>query len=115
MSKLGTDENPIDTSYYELLDVSPTADAMQIKKAYRKLALKYHPDKNQTTEAEEKFKQISEAYQVLSDPQLRAYYNKYGKDNELAPEGGFADPREYFQQMFGGDAFRSSVPMTYIK
>ncbi|ORE04412.1 DnaJ-domain-containing protein [Rhizopus microsporus var. microsporus] len=92
--------------YYELLDVSPTADAMQIKKAYR---LKYHPDKNQTTEAEEKFKQISEAYQVLSDSQLRAYYNKYGKDNELAPEGGFADPREYFQQMFGGDAFRSSI------
>ncbi|PHZ07395.1 DnaJ-domain-containing protein [Rhizopus microsporus ATCC 52813] len=82
---------------------------MQIKKAYRKLALKYHPDKNQTTEAEEKFKQISEAYQVLSDSQLRAYYNKYGKDNELAPEGGFADPREYFQQMFGGDAFRNII------
>lgn len=53
------------------------------------------------------FKEISEAYQVLSDPQLRAAYNKYGKDKELAPEGGFADPREYFQQMFGGDAFRS--------
>jgi DnaJ-class molecular chaperone len=50
---------------------------------------------------------------VLSDSQLRAYYNKYGKDNELAPEGGFADPREYFQQMFGGDAFRSSVPIIY--
>jgi DnaJ-class molecular chaperone len=42
----------------------------------------------------------------LSDPQLRAHYNKYGKDNELAPEGGFADPQEFFQQMFGGDAFR---------
>ncbi|KAG1052091.1 hypothetical protein G6F46_009106 [Rhizopus delemar] len=109
MSKFGTDENPIDKSYYELLDVSPTADAMQIKKAYRKLALIYHPDKNKGAEAEEKFKQISEAYQVLSDPQLRAHYNKYGKDNELAPEGGFADPREYFQQMFGGDAFRSII------
>lgn len=46
---------------------------------------------------------------MLSDPQLRAAYNKYGKDKELAPEGGFADPREYFQQMFGGDAFRSKV------
>lgn len=55
------------------------------------------------------FKEISEAYQVLSDPQLRAAYNKYGKDKELAPEGGFADPREYFQQMFGGDAFRSML------
>ncbi|KAG0833165.1 hypothetical protein G6F29_005567 [Rhizopus arrhizus] len=74
-----------------------------------KLALIYHPDKNKGSEAEEKFKQISEAYQVLSDPQLRAYYNKYGKDNELAPEGGFTDPREHFQQMFGGDAFRNII------
>ena len=41
------------------------------------------------------------------DPQLRSHYNKYGKDKELAPEGGFMDPREHFQQMFGGDAFRS--------
>ncbi|KAI8355136.1 X-domain of DnaJ-containing-domain-containing protein [Blakeslea trispora] len=90
MSKFGTDENPIDTSYYDLLGV-------------------YHPDKNKEADAEEKFKEISEAYQVLSDPQLRAAYNKYGKDKELAPEGGFADPREYFQQMFGGDAFRSII------
>ncbi|KAI9261177.1 X-domain of DnaJ-containing-domain-containing protein [Sporodiniella umbellata] len=90
MSKFGTDENPIDNSYYETMGV-------------------YHPDKNKGPEAEEKFKEISEAYQVLSDPQLRAHYNKYGKDNELAPEGGFADPREYFQQMFGGDAFRSII------
>lgn len=44
---------------------------------------------------------------MLMDPQLRAHYNKYGKDKDLAPEGGFADPREHFQQMFGGDAFRS--------
>ncbi|KAI9478281.1 MAG: X-domain of DnaJ-containing-domain-containing protein [Benjaminiella poitrasii] len=71
--------------------------------------LVYHPDKNKEPGAEEKFKEISEAYQVLSDPQLRAAYNKYGKDKELAPEGGFADPREYFQQMFGGDAFRSII------
>ncbi|KAG1052550.1 hypothetical protein G6F46_009841 [Rhizopus delemar] len=109
MSKFGTDEHPIDNSYYELLNVSPTAEALQIKKAYRKLALIYHPDKNKGSEAEEKFKQISEAYQVLSDPQLRACYNKYGKDNELAPEGGFTDPREHFQQMFGGDAFRNII------
>ncbi|CAO3626008.1 unnamed protein product [Mucor hiemalis] len=109
MSKFGTDENPIDTSYYELLAVPVNAEPIQIKKAYRKLAMVYHPDKNKEEGAEEKFKEISEAYQVLSDPQLRAAYNKYGKDKELAPEGGFADPREYFQQMFGGDAFRSII------
>lgn len=52
---------------------------------------------------------MSEAYQVLYDPDLRAHYNKYGRDKELQPEGGFADPREHFQQMFGGDAFRSTL------
>ncbi|KAI9275825.1 X-domain of DnaJ-containing-domain-containing protein [Phascolomyces articulosus] len=90
MPQFGTDENPIDTSYYELLGV-------------------YHPDKNKSEDAEEKFKEISEAYQVLMDPQLRSHYNKYGKDKELAPEGGFMDAREHFQQMFGGDAFRSII------
>ncbi|KAI8331978.1 X-domain of DnaJ-containing-domain-containing protein [Choanephora cucurbitarum] len=100
------------TSYYDLLGVSVDAQPIQIKKAYRyrkKKDFVYHPDKNKEADAEEKFKEISEAYQVLSDPQLRAAYNKYGKDKELAPEGGFADPREYFQQMFGGDAFRSII------
>ncbi|CDH50465.1 -domain-containing protein [Lichtheimia corymbifera JMRC:FSU:9682] len=109
MPQFGTDENPIDTSYYELLGVPVNAESNQIKKAFRKLAIVYHPDKNKSEEAEEKFKEISEAYQVLMDPQLRAHYNKYGKDKDLAPEGGFADPREHFQQMFGGDAFRSII------
>ena len=52
---------------------------------------------------------------MLMDPQLRAHYNKYGKDKDLAPEGGFTDPREHFQQMFGGDAFRSKYPIAIIK
>ncbi|SAM07606.1 hypothetical protein [Absidia glauca] len=109
MPPLGTDDKPFETAYYDLLDIPVTADDAQIKKSYRKLAIKYHPDKNQSEGAEEKFKEISEAYQVLSDPQLRAHYNKYGKDNELAPGGGFSDPKEFFAQMFGGDAFRSMI------
>ncbi|KAI9490888.1 X-domain of DnaJ-containing-domain-containing protein [Zychaea mexicana] len=109
MPQFGTDENPIDTSYYDLLGVPVNATSLQVKKAFRKLAIVYHPDKNKSEEAEEKFKEISEAYQVLMDPQLRAHYNKYGKDKDLAPEGGFVDPREHFQQMFGGDAFRSII------
>ena len=65
--------------YYEVLEVSRDADENMIKKAYRKLALKYHPDRNQgDKEAEEKFKLVNEAYQVLSDPQKRAVYDRYG-------------------------------------
>ncbi|ORX49505.1 DnaJ-domain-containing protein, partial [Hesseltinella vesiculosa] len=88
MPPLGTDEKPADTAYYEWLG-------------------KYHPDKNPSPEAEEKFKEIAEAYQVLSDPQLRAHYNKYGKDKDLAPAN--IDPKQMFQETFGGDAFRSLI------
>lgn len=65
--------------YYELLGISKTASADAIKKAYRKLALKYHPDRNQgNKEAEEQFKKISEAYAVLSDPEKRKQYDTFG-------------------------------------
>ncbi len=65
--------------YYKILDIEKTASAAEIKKAYRKLALKYHPDKNpDNKEAEAKFKQISEAYAVLSDEQKRQEYDTYG-------------------------------------
>lgn len=64
--------------YYEVLGVSRDADPQDIKKAYRKLALKYHPDHNEETEAEEKFKELSEAYGVLSDPEKRSRYDRGG-------------------------------------
>ncbi|KMZ63139.1 Chaperone protein dnaJ [Zostera marina] len=68
--------------YYKLLKVDKTADADMLKKAYRKLAMKWHPDKNPNNkkEAEAKFKEISEAYDVLSDPQKRAVYDQYGEE-----------------------------------
>jgi len=67
------------SDYYDLLGVSRDADASAIKKAYRKLAIKYHPDKNpDDAAAEEKFKEIGEAYEVLSDEDKRAAYDRYG-------------------------------------
>src|SRR5713226_2744222 len=64
--------------YYEVLSVSRTASDEDIKKAYRKLALQYHPDRNQAPEATERFKEATEAYQVLSDTEKRSMYDRYG-------------------------------------
>jgi molecular chaperone DnaJ len=68
-----------DTDYYELLEVERGADEAALKSAYRRLAMKYHPDRNPgDAVAEQKFKAISEAYDVLKDPQKRAAYDRYG-------------------------------------
>ncbi|MBZ0515894.1 DnaJ domain-containing protein, partial [Clostridioides difficile] len=67
--------------YYEVLGISKGAEAQEIKKAYRKLAMKYHPDRNPgDKEAEEKFKEINEAYEVLSDDTKRKTYDQFGHD-----------------------------------
>ncbi|OCL15258.1 DnaJ-domain-containing protein [Glonium stellatum] len=95
----------VDTAYYDTLQVPPTASELEIKKAYRKLAIKLHPDKNpDDATAHQKFQAIGEAYQVLSDEQLRKQYDKYGKEGAV-PSSGFEDPAEFFGMIFGGDAF----------
>ncbi|RPA97398.1 DnaJ-domain-containing protein [Choiromyces venosus 120613-1] len=94
-----------ETEYYNALGVLPTASELEIKKAYRKLAIKLHPDKNLDDEtAAEKFQAISEAYQVLSNEDLRKQYDKFGKE-QAVPDSGFEDPGEFFSMIFGGDAF----------
>lgn len=86
--------------YYEILEISKTSDKESIKKAYRKLALKYHPDRNQNDkEAENKFKQINEAYQVLSDDEKRDIYDRYGKEGLETAGFGFNDKN--FNDIFG--------------
>lgn len=97
---------PVETEYYDLLEVSVDADDTALKKAYRKQAMKYHPDKNPSPEAEEKFKDISKAYSVLSDGNLRAVYDKNGK-GMVDKEGNVTmdDAAGFFANVFGGERF----------
>lgn len=102
--------------YYKILGIAKGASDDDIKKAYRKLALKYHPDKNKAAGAEEKFKEIAEAYEVLSDQKKREIYDNYGEEGlKGGPTGGggggggpgytnytfHGDPRATFAQFFG--------------
>ncbi|WP_022851647.1 molecular chaperone DnaJ [Limisalsivibrio acetivorans] len=106
--------------YYEILGVNKNASDAEIKKAYRKLAMQYHPDRNPgDEEAENKFREMSEAYEVLSDPQKRAQFDQYGRvfDNNGFGGGGGAsgaggyDAETIFEEFFGdvfGDFFGSA-------
>ncbi|XP_062954609.1 dnaJ homolog subfamily B member 6 isoform X2 [Cynocephalus volans] len=103
--------------YYEVLGLQRHASPEDIKKAYRKLALKWHPDKNPENkeEAERKFKQVAEAYEVLSDAKKRDIYDRYGKEGLNGGGGGgshldnpfefgftFRNPDDIFREFFGG-------------
>ena len=98
-----------DEDFYTVLGVDRNADAAALKSAYRKLAMKHHPDQNPGCKiSEEKFKQISEAYAVLSDPEKRARYDRFGRaafQNGAGPGAGpgFADFSDLFNEIFGGD------------
>lgn len=92
--------------YYEVLAVSRTATEEEVKRAYRKLAVKYHPDKNpDDPHAEEKFKELGEAYDVLMDADKRAAYDRFGHaafSQGMGRGGGFHDPFDIFREVFGG-------------
>jgi len=68
--------------YYAVLGITKSATEDDVKKAYRKQALKYHPDKNKSPGAEDKFKEIAEAYEVLSDPKKKGVYDRFGEEGE---------------------------------
>ncbi len=94
------------TKFYTLLGIDKEADPSVIKKAYRRLAMKWHPDKNPDNkeEAEQKFKEISEAYTVLSDPEKKQIYDQYGEDavrESGGPGGGMGNPADIFENLFG--------------
>ena len=76
------------SEFYALLGISRDASEAEIKKAYRKLAMEYHPDRNSSPQAEAKFKEITEAYEVLRDPQKRSVYDRYGKAGLSGTAGG---------------------------
>lgn len=120
--------------YYDILGVSKNASGAELKSAYRKLALQWHPDRNKSADAETKFKEINEAYQVLSDAKKKQAYDQFGHtpfDPAAAGGanqgpfgggfnytystsggggdfGGFSDPFEIFEQFFGGSGFGQS-------
>ena len=95
--------------YYKLLDVARTATDADIKKAYRRLAMKYHPDRNpDDPESEHKFKEAKEAYEILCDPQKRAVYDQFGHAGLEGGRGGGFSAGEAFGDIFGemfGDIF----------
>jgi DnaJ family protein A protein 2 len=96
---------PRGTKFYDALGVSPGASDSDIKKAYRQMAVQFHPDKNPDPAASEKFKEISRAYEVLSDEEKRKVYDRYGEEGLEGGAGEGVNPQDIFRQFFGGGGF----------
>jgi len=104
-----------DEDYYKILEINKSASQDEIKRSYKKLAVKWHPDKNKSSEATSMFKKISEAYTTLSDPEKRNIYDKYGKDG-LKNNGMQFDPGnifEMFNGMFGRNMFNENMHVKF--
>lgn len=103
-----------DRDYYEILGVPRSASSDDLKSAFRKMARQYHPDVNKAPDAEERFKEVNEAYAVLSDPEKRAAYDRYGHAGVRGPGGGvdfnvdFSDFADIFGDLFGFGGFGRS-------
>ncbi|CAK7904687.1 dnaJ-like protein 1 [[Candida] anglica] len=103
-----------DTIYYDILGVEPTATDLELKKAYRKKAIKLHPDKNANDpDAASKFQELGEAYGILQNADSRAFYDDVGvegmKKENANGEAANVDPAEFFAQIFGGEAFKDWI------
>src|SRR5215207_9919290 len=113
-SKTSTTTDPMPRDYYEVLGVGRAADDTEIKKAFRRLARELHPDTNtEDPEAEEKFKEAAEAYEVLSDADRRRQYDAYGheglRSGAFAPNfAGFGSVSDLFSAFFGSGGFDSA-------
>src|SRR5690554_874417 len=101
--------------YYDVLGINKGASEQEIKRAYRTLAKKYHPDVSKEANAEEKFKEVQAAYDVLSDPQKKSQYDQFGHASEqfggggaggFEGFGGFGDFSDIFSSFFGGGGQR---------
>uniref|UniRef100_A0A3Q2P2D7 Zgc:122979 n=1 Tax=Fundulus heteroclitus TaxID=8078 RepID=A0A3Q2P2D7_FUNHE len=91
---------PTGKDFYKVLGVLPESNEDDIKKAYRKMALKFHPDKNSDPDAEEKFKEIAEAYEILTDPQKRSIYDQFGEEAGQGNNFRHNDPHATFSSFF---------------
>ena len=103
---------------YSLLNVTNESDKTEIKKSYKKLAFEYHPDKNKDPDAPEKFKEISEAYEILTNPKKKDIYDQFGYEAVTENFEGFTSPMDLFQSLFnvdfGGQMRGGNIFMTLI-